>query len=546
MAVTVSSGFQLGGSLVIPNGAGGDEFRDFDLTSLANGAIAAAGIHPTPGEHMDLAVWDNAKLKGTPDFGGMFNGTEAALDQLTGGAGNLVMASTAAGLLYYTVADQDGAQVVAPTSVGMTEMSAPDVAALTDGGFVMTAKKHFGSGTDYDVFVLIRNSDGSQRVLGFTPDNSTADDEAPSICALNDGGIAVAWHRDDGAGNTEIRYAVYEANGTVRKAPAVYDTADPVNRDCSLVALADGGFAIVYEESGSSTFYDVAYAQFNAAGLEVGAKLDLTAPDGVDPFYMEDPYATLLSNGMVAISATYVTDALDRQVAVQLVNPATGAALLDDFAVISAGYDDAQTAAAGFGDAGLVVAWENSGASSEARKLQLVRTTTGAIGDNNLTGDDAIDEMTGGAGNDKLRGFDNNDLLDGGADIDTLLGGKGNDTLIGGGNYDILSGAQGKDSFRYLDITDSAPGTVDNIVGLENKDKIDLSSIDANINKGGDQRFQLVADFTGHAAEMTVHYHASGPFDTYTTVELDVNGDSVADCVIAIQEDHSDFTRFVF
>jgi Ca2+-binding RTX toxin-like protein len=545
MAVTITYQFQLGNSLGIPNATGTNELLDFELTSLTNGAIASAGVHPNVGgDHVDVAVWDNPKLKGFPALEGPFTGAEASIDQLAGG--DLVVATAAGGDIFYTILALSGGPVADPTGMSATDVTQPDVAALSDGGFVMVGKKHFGAGTDNDIYVWLRNFDGTERLAALTPDGAISDDEAPSVCGLADGGFAVAWHRDDGAGNTEIRYAVYEASGAVRKAAAVFDTEGAINRDASIVALPDGGFAIVYEETGA-TQQDIAFAKFDSAGIISGAKFDMTAPaGGVSPYYMNDPYATLLSNGMVAITATYVTDGVDDQVAVQLVNPTTLTKLLTGFQVITPDYNNVQSTAAGFGDAGLAVGWENDGVSSEGRKLQLVRTTTGTSGDNNLTGDDAVDLMSGAGGDDKLRGFDNNDSLQGGLGRDSLLAGRGNDALIGGAADDVLSGAQGKDVFRFLNIYDSVFGGADLIADLENKDRIDLSLIDANANKGGDQKFELVAEFTGHAGEARLHHHLAGPFEGYTSLELDVNGDSVADGFILMTGDHESFTRFAF
>jgi hypothetical protein len=90
----------------------------------------------------------------------------------------------------------------------------------------------------------------------------------------------------------------------------------------------------------------------------------------------------------------------------------------------------------------------------------------------------------GGAGGDRIAGGAKGDLLMGNAGADELFGLDGNDILIGGTGADRLRGGFGNDLYRYLDAADSGTGDgeSDRIADFQRgKDKIDLSSIDANI-----------------------------------------------------------------
>src|SRR5262249_13378472 len=72
-----------------------------------------------------------------------------------------------------------------------------------------------------------------------------------------------------------------------------------------------------------------------------------------------------------------------------------------------------------------------------------------------------------------------------GSAFDAISGGQNNDTIIGGGGGDFLVGGQGSDTFKYLAVSDSAPGTTangtiryDTIADFASgQDKIDLSAI---------------------------------------------------------------------
>jgi hypothetical protein len=145
----------------------------------------------------------------------------------------------------------------------------------------------------------------------------------------------------------------------------------------------------------------------------------------------------------------------------------------------------------------------------------------------------AGETIVGGGEHDVLLGFGGNDVLSGGQGSDTLTGGAGSDQLTGGG---------GPDTFVFQNLSDSVAGNADRIIGLQNADVIDLSSIDADSTTGGNQGFSQVDHFSHHAGEMTVKYNAGSDL---TVIKLDVDGDGSADGQIAIQGDHHDFTHFV-
>ncbi len=104
--------------------------------------------------------------------------------------------------------------------------------------------------------------------------------------------------------------------------------------------------------------------------------------------------------------------------------------------------------------------------------------------------------LFGEAGNDRLFGDKGKDFLD---------GGEGNDILVGGRQADVLTGGLGDDTFRFK-LKDSKPGAghTDTITDFTAGDRIDLSRIDANQHKGGNQAFHYVEDhgFSGKAGEL--------------------------------------------
>lgn len=156
---------------------------------------------------------------------------------------------------------------------------------------------------------------------------------------------------------------------------------------------------------------------------------------------------------------------------------------------------------------------------------------------------DLVDGMVGANlnGNLFLAGDGNDRLLLGGGD-DEGRGGKGADRLTGGQGADLLAGGQGADRFIYLSVGDSTVAVSDRIADLAERDRIDLSAIDADLGAAGDQGFRIVRRLTGDAGQMTVKFREA---DGHTEVLGDVDGDGAADLRILLTGDHADFGGFV-
>ncbi|MCD6076323.1 MAG: hypothetical protein K0R89_261, partial [Ramlibacter sp.] len=174
------------------------------------------------------------------------------------------------------------------------------------------------------------------------------------------------------------------------------------------------------------------------------------------------------------------------------------------------------------------------------------------------------DTLSGWSGNDILRGGGGNDSLSGGLGDDTLVGGGGQDEVVGdGGNDTLISsrgrdvligdeviyrgrpfGERGADTFRFDDLSSVADfWETDIIKDLDYLDTIDLSRIDADVTAAGDQAFVFVDSFSGAAGEATLRYE---PFQGMISIlDLDTNGDSVADIRIELVGDHRAFDNFV-
>lgn len=164
-------------------------------------------------------------------------------------------------------------------------------------------------------------------------------------------------------------------------------------------------------------------------------------------------------------------------------------------------------------------------------------TFKGGAGNDVLNGGDGNDTLIGGGGDDRLIGGSGNDNLKGGGGDDTLSGGTGKDTLNGGKGADLLTGGGDADKFVYTalgDSTQKASGR-DTITDFKNADRIDMSAIDANTTRGGNQSFEFVGDkFTKTAGEIIAVLKGDTTF-----IRADVDGDGKSDFSIAVDGDFS-------
>jgi Ca2+-binding RTX toxin-like protein len=162
---------------------------------------------------------------------------------------------------------------------------------------------------------------------------------------------------------------------------------------------------------------------------------------------------------------------------------------------------------------------------------------SGLAGEDFLSGGSGNDVLDGGGDNDQLFGNTGNDTLEGGDGLDYLVGNDGNDILIGGLGIDSARGDAGADRFVFagkdLAGTSMAAGDFEAISDFHSfeKDRIDLSGIDANTKIAKDQAFTFIGSQAFHktAGELRYEATAGGSF-----VLGDTNGDGKIDFAIRL------------
>ncbi|MCP2023975.1 UNVERIFIED_ORG: Ca2+-binding RTX toxin-like protein [Pseudomonas reinekei] len=107
-----------------------------------------------------------------------------------------------------------------------------------------------------------------------------------------------------------------------------------------------------------------------------------------------------------------------------------------------------------------------------------------------------FENLTGSAYHDTLTGNALANTLTGGAGNDTLTGGAGNDLLIGGTGLDKLYGGAGADTFDFNALSEMGLGAaLRDVIGdfkTSEGDKIDLSTLDANLATAANDAFSFI------------------------------------------------------
>jgi Tol biopolymer transport system component len=125
--------------------------------------------------------------------------------------------------------------------------------------------------------------------------------------------------------------------------------------------------------------------------------------------------------------------------------------------------------------------------------------------------------------------------LTGNAGVNRLSGGAGNDRLTGGLGQDSLAGGAGRDVFVFDDRdTSASKSKADYILDFSRRqsDRIDLSAIDANTRKRGDQKFSFIGDEKSFSKAGEMRFEKT---KSTTYIYLNTDNDRSAEAVIKIK-----------
>ena len=156
---------------------------------------------------------------------------------------------------------------------------APSIAALVDGGFVVSWMSDGQDGSNYGTY-LQRYDAAGVAVGGEVQVNShTASFQGyPSVTALVDGGFVVSWQSNRQDGSSFGIYAQrYDAAGVAVGGEVQVNSHTAGSQgNPSITALVDGGFVVSWESDGQDGDWGGVYLQrYDAAGVAVGGEVQV-------------------------------------------------------------------------------------------------------------------------------------------------------------------------------------------------------------------------------------------------------------------------------
>jgi Ca2+-binding RTX toxin-like protein len=489
-------GEKVGGEVHIGFSLNGEE-SSASVTLLADGTIAAAFVRSTGDilvRHFDtdlefirtdtIAIGDFSD----PALTAFANGNYLVTFTIDNGAENDILGRvvTASGL---------GTTFNIDIGAGTANFSA--AATLANGNAVVAYEDEL---SDIIRFAIITSTGtlslGPTAVAG----TGTGDDVfefGADVAALKGGGFVVTWSELDGTDpnlDQNVRATLFTSTGDVLLQNILVNAnPDGDQKEATVVALADGGFVVTWEDSDVS---EVVAQHFDANGIKLGD--EYTMKDGLST---DSPDSALLKDGRVAYAIGDVS---------------TG-----DADVVTSIWDPRSSPINGT-NAGETLTSRLDGA-----------TVNGLGGNDNLLGFDGVDILNGGLGDDTLTGGDGGDTLIGSSGNDSLSGRAGDDTLTGGIGKDLLVGDGGGDIFNFDKAKESKKGAnADTIFDFfSGQDTIDLAGIDAKTTQGGNQQFKFIGAQGFHHKAGELHFKVGNGL---VVVEGDVNGDGRADFAIKV------------
>jgi methionine-rich copper-binding protein CopC len=292
------------------------------INSAGAYAVAWVGKEGSSNDSSIYAQLFNAD--GTPlSAAAQLDGTASVQDiapqiaTLTDG-GFIVTWSISGGGIYVQRFDDAGVAVgnTVPLAVSNSNANAsPQVTVLDNGGYVITWQGYTSG--DYHIYVQQFDASGNGTtpvVLDGTTGSGSSYETQPQITTLANGGYVVTWsglNYSSSNYNSSTFVQQFDANGG--KVGSIVEL-DGSNNGGNfggnytypyVAALADGGYAITwmeYENNNNSYNYTVYVQQFSAGGSKVGTMVQLDAPDNTSIDRDQYPRITALGDGGYAVT----------------------------------------------------------------------------------------------------------------------------------------------------------------------------------------------------------------------------------------------------
>ncbi len=317
--------------------------------------------------------------------------------------------------------------------------------ALDDGGFMAVFSSNWSTGYGSDIFVRFFNENGVATTSRMTVNSSRNGEQTiPDVAQLDNGNYVITWDTDQSSlsyQNTEIRGRIITSTGS--KVGAEFSVNTNIANDqttSEVVGLPDGGFIVAWisgDLSLDGAGEAIAGQRFDASGNKIGDEFVLNT--GANGNQTHIGIAVLNT----AFAAIWETEDTTRDGSLEAISSQLFSINLETNTIGGGSDSDSLTGTDG---ADII----DAGGGNDV--------VGGGAGNDHITGGAGNDVLRGNAGDDTLEGGDGadaiwagagdkgHDRVWGGAGNDTIGGGKGGDLAVGGAGRDYLFGGDGDDT----------------------------------------------------------------------------------------------------
>ena len=527
-AVTVSSSTITGNTAVVTGGG------IFTVTPLAlTNSVVSANHAPVPGDaNIDGLALGSNNLTG-------------AGDAVIGG-GNIISDIPLLGPL----ADNGGPVMTMLPQLGSLAINTGNPALLPLDTLDLDGDNNFAEPLPVD-------ARGQPRIVGAldigaveranapptgTDTTVTTAEDTPYVFAIADFGFSDS----DGNALLAVNIATLPASGVLKLNGVALAAPTSVN-----AALITAGL-LTYEPAANVN--GAAAASFDFTVQDSGAGTDTSAASTitVDVSAVNDAPSLALANALTSLTEAASTAAAIKVAGIDIVDDGQGTNILS-----LSGADAALFEISG-GDlylkAGAVLDFETNPVLDVT--VSLDDAGVGATPDGTVAlaimVTDAAETITGNKKSNVLVGTAASEIINGKGGSDTIRAGGGNDTIIGGGGADTVAGGTGADVFVFKPGHLPKPSTAEKLFGglfgrydlirdfKPGTDVIDLSALDANSKKAGNQAFHFEGrDQLSHSrGELVYEFYGSKPSARHTIILGDTDGNGEFDFRIVLKGHH--------
>ena len=322
------------------------------------------------------------------------------------------------------VFDADGNEVKAEFSAG-TEHYATDITAISDNRFATVS---VDSSDSFSVKIHIFDASGNETSVISAGSAGSWGYGAPDIEALSDGGFVVSW-RSNSTENDSASFRIYDASGNPATDAISFGGPPPADDGVVKIQELDNGELVTVYQSGDDLFFQ----RWDSTGTAIGSAtaVNTTTTDDLHQFNIE----ALPDGGFFVVWRSDGQDG-DGQGIVGRRFDASGTAVTDEVVINSTTDGDQFDPQVTLLDDGtLEVLWTSNHTGNDeifgsTVTIQPHREVYGS--------DDVNDTLDGTMVDESIYGFDGNDTLNAGGGDDLLVGGAGDDILTGGSGEDVF------------------------------------------------------------------------------------------------------------